>query len=144
MRLLIRPSAVFVLAVAVALPGAVAPALAKKPRRTPCSGHFLLDSGQALVTNATSTGVDSVDVAGNRITIGATCTATGSLRTTRAGCPKGAGHACWRLGARWSSCGDLVKPRVTLKIGFSCEKLTVTVRAKRRPPRRYTASLSAC
>src|SRR5438552_3953072 len=139
MRLLIRPSAVaFVLAVAVG------PALARKPARTPCSGHFLLDSGQALVTNATSTGTDSVEVAGKRVTIGGTCTATGSLRTTRTGCPKGAGRTCWRLGARWNSCGDLVKPRVTLKIGFSCQKLTVSLRAKRRTPRRYTASLSAC
>ena len=139
MRLLIRPSAVaFVLAVAVG------PAFARKPARTPCSGHFLLDSGQALVTNATSTGTDSVEVAGKRVTIGGTCTATGSLRTTRTGCPRGEGRSCWRLGARWSSCGDLVKPRVTLKIGFGCQKLTVSLRAKHRTPRRYTASLSAC
>ncbi|TMA96723.1 MAG: hypothetical protein E6J70_15785, partial [Deltaproteobacteria bacterium] len=90
MRLPIRPSAVaFVLAVAGALPGTVGPALARKPARTPCSGHFLLDSGQALVTDATSTGTDSVEVAGKRVTIGGTCTATGSLRTTRTGCPRG-------------------------------------------------------
>src|SRR5438094_1859358 len=139
MRLLIRPSAVaFVLAVAVG------PALARKPARTPCSGHFLLDSGQALVTNATTTGTDSVEIAGKRVTIGGTCTATGSLRTTRTGCPRGEGRSCWRLGARWSSCGDLVNPRVTLKIGFGCQKLTVSLRAKHRTPRRYTASLSAC
>src|SRR5438094_3471412 len=132
MRLLIPSAVAFVLAVAVG------PALARKPARTPCSGHFLLDSGQALVTNATTTGTDSVEIAGKRVTIGGTCTATGSLRTTRTGCQRGEGRSCWRLGARWSSCGDLVNPRVTLNSGVGCPNLTMSLAAKHRTPPRYT------
>ena len=49
MRAAIRLSAgILVLAVAVA------PGFAKKTRPTPCSGRFLLDSGESLVTEAAS------------------------------------------------------------------------------------------
>src|SRR2546422_3829734 len=135
MRRLMHPSVLaLVLAAAVALPSGVAPALAKKPRRTPCSGHFPLDSGEALVRNATSTGADSVDVAGKLVTIGGSCSKRGSLRAT---------HNGWRLQVRWSSCGDLSRPRLTATIGFDCQKLTGTLRAKHWR-RRFTAHLSAC
>ena len=101
MRAPIRPSAAaLALAVAVALPGAVAPALAKKTKRTPCSAHFLVDSAQALVVN----GQPTLDVAGKQVTLAGMCTATASLKPI---------HNGWRLRAHWKSCGDLLKVRVT-------------------------------
>src|SRR2546430_12116540 len=119
MRPLVSPSALaLVLAGALSLPGAVAPALAKKPKHTPCSGRFLLDSGQSLVTKASSTGTDAVDVAGKQVTIGGSCAKRGSLRAT---------HGGWRLQVGWSSCGELSKPKLTLKIGFDCPTLTGTL-----------------
>ena len=139
MRAAIRLSAgILVLAVAVA------PGFAKKTRPTPCSGRFLLDSGESLVTEAASTGTDALSLAGRQVTIGGSCTATGSLGRTRTGCPAGQRHGCWRLRARWSSCGNLSKPTLAATISFDCQKLTGTLRAKHQPRRRFTASLSGC
>src|SRR5881409_2291724 len=138
MRAAIRLSTV-VLVLAVA----VAPVFAKKTTHTPCSGRFLLDSGQSLVTEAASTGTDELVLAGRQVTIGS-CSATGSLSRTRTGCPAGERHGCWQLRARWSSCGDLSKPSLAATISFDCRNLTGTLRAKHQPRRRFTASLSGC
>ena len=102
MRALIHPpAAALILAAVVELSGAVA--FARKPRPTPCSGHFLLDSDLSFVTNATSIGAAAVDIVGKQVTIGGSCSATGSMRTTRKGCPRGQSHGCWRLVVRWPS-----------------------------------------
>jgi len=139
MRVAIRLSAgVLVLAVAVA------PAFAKKTRPTPCSGRFLLDAGASLVTAAASTGTDALTVADRQVTIGGSCSATASLGRTRKGCPAGERQGCWRLRARWSSCGDLSKPTLAATVSFDCKKLVGTLRAKHQPRRRFTASLSGC
>ena len=129
------PPRAFALVVAVAVAAAVAPAHAKKTKHTPCAGHFLLDSGESLVTNASSTAADALEVAGKQVTIGGTCVKRASLHTTRTG---------WRLQARWSSCGDLSRIRFTATIGFDCQKLTGTLRAKHKTRRRFTAHLSGC
>src|SRR5438445_3424683 len=131
MRAPIRSSAAaLALAVAVALPGAVAPALAKKTRRTPCSAHFLVDSNQALVVN----GQPTLDVAGKQVTLAGMCTATASLKPIRNG---------WRLQAHWKSCGDLSKVRLTARI-VDCKQLTLTLPAKKKPGRRFKATISPC
>ena len=131
----LMPPRAFALVVAVAVAAAVAPAHAKKTKHTPCAGHFLLDSGESLVTNASSTAADALEVAGKQVTIGGTCVKRASLHTTRTG---------WRLQARWSSCGDLSRIRFTATIGFDCQKLTGTLRAKHKTRRRFTAHLSGC
>src|SRR5947207_5027650 len=129
------PPRAFALVVAVAVAAAVAPAHAKKTKHTPCAGHFLLDSGESLVTNASSTAADALEVAGKQVTIGGTCVKRASLHTTRTG---------WRLQARGSSCGDPSRIRITATIGFDCQKLTRTPRATHTTRRRFTAHLSGC
>ena len=138
MRAVIRLSAV-VLVFAVA----VGPAFAKKTKPTPCSGRFLLDAGESLVTDASSTGTDALTVADRQVTIGS-CSATASLGRTRKGCPAGEHHGCWKLRARWSSCGALAKPTFAATISYDCKKLVGTLRAKHQARRRFTASLSGC
>jgi len=141
MRALIRPSAAaLILAAAVEFSGAVA--FAKKQKPTPCSGHFVLDTNLSFVPNATSVGADAVDITGKQVTIGGTCSATGSMRTTRKGCPRGQTHGCWRLAVRWPSpCGDLSKARLSATIRLDCSSLTGTLRG-RRAKRKYRTRLN--
>ena len=82
MRSLIRASALTLVLAAISLPGAVTPALAKKPKLTPCTGRFLVDSGQALLPEACGT-VDALDVTKDQVTVADTCSAPASLRATR-------------------------------------------------------------
>src|SRR5438128_8017991 len=118
----------FALTVAVALPGGIS---AKNRKHTPCSDRFVVDPHQSpLVTNATSTGVDALDVAGKQVTVGGTCTARGSLRATSNG---------WRVQVQ---CGPKARLRAT--ISFDCKTLVGKLRAKRLPGKTFEAHPSHC
>src|SRR5438067_199868 len=95
----------FLLAVGVVLPGGIS---ARSRKHPPCSDRFVVDPHQGpLVTNATSTGLDVLDVAGKQITVAGTCTARGSLRATSTG---------WHVQVQ---CGPKARLRAT--VSFDCK-----------------------
>ena len=124
--------------VVVAVVGLVgAASAARKPKPQPCPpGRYLVTQGAPIVTGAGTPQTDAVVVSTNQLVIGSGCVANVK--------PKG-GKTATVINARFPTCGDLAKVKLTARIPSpACNTLDGSLKAKKTAKRAFSATLSTC